>query len=159
MCLEDENCDGFEYKTEIRPGVSNCSLMQLQNSIMMEYSFNMRHTGSVDKIVPIVEILSKIVFWTDKVGIKKSWRGKIMPIPNQINTIGLGDDRELTKLDEIHQLQHHGQCCEYLSVRFPESSDLKPHIFLINHENKTRTEYFNIGKVIWILESKKRATN
>ena len=83
-----------------------------------------------------------------------------MPIPNQINTVGLGHDRELTELDEIHQLQHHGQCCEYLSVRFPESSNLKPHnvIFLINHEVKTHIEYLSIGKVISIIELKKRAT-
>ena len=69
MCLEDENCDAFEYKTEVRYGygadrygVSSCKLIQLKNSIMMEYSFNMRHTGSVDKIVPILKILSKTVF-------------------------------------------------------------------------------------------------
>ena len=57
MCLEDEYCDAFEYKTEVRSEVSSCSLMQLQNSIMMEYSFNMRHTGSVDKIGPIYKVL------------------------------------------------------------------------------------------------------
>ena len=167
MCLEDKNCDAFEYKTEVRYGygaqrygVSSCSLIQLKNSIMMEYSFIMQHTGSVNKIVPTFDFVSKIVFWTDKVGIKKSWRGRIIPIPNQINTVGLGHDRELTELDEIHQLQHHGQCCEYLSVRFSGSSDdSKPHIFSINHEVKTHIEYLSIGKVISIIEFKKRATN
>ena len=83
-----------------------------------------------------------------------------MPIPNEINTVGLEHDRELTKLDEIYQLQHHGQCCEYLSVRFSGSSDdSMPHIFSINHEVKSHIEYFSIGKVISIIELKKRATN
>ena len=149
MCLIDEKCDAFEYKTEVGAIVSTCLLIKLKNSITMEYSFNVRHTGSVGKIVRIVDNLYKTVFLTDKVGIKKSWRGKIMPILNQINTVGLGDASELTKLDEIHQLHHYGQCCEYLSVRFPGySDDLKPYIFSINQEVKTRVEYFNIGKVI-----------
>ena len=62
MCLEDENCDAFEYKTEIRAEVSSCLLIQLQKDIFMEYSFNLRHTGSVDKIVPIFVNFDKTVF-------------------------------------------------------------------------------------------------
>ena len=72
-----------------------------------------------------------------------------MPNLNEINIVGLGHASELKKLDEIHQLHHHGQCCEYLSVQFLGSSDdLKPYIFSKNQEVKTRVEYFNIGKVI-----------
>ena len=154
MCLEDEKCDAFEY-TETGSRGNICLRIQLHNAIVMGYSYNVQHTGSVDQNVFVFNNLYKTVFWTDKVGIKKSWRGKIMPNSNEFNTIGLGHASELTKLDEIHQLQHHGQCCEYLSIRFPErSDDLKPYIFSINQEVKTHVEYFNIGKVIWIIESK-----
>ena len=71
-----------------------------------------------------------------------------MPKLNEINTVGMGHASELLKLDEIHQFHHHGQCCEYLSVRFPGSSDdMNPYIFSINQEVKSHVEYFNIGKV------------
>ena len=62
MCLEDEKCDAFEFKTEVRSGVSSCLLIELQNSIMMEYSYNVQHTGSVEKIEPVVNNLYKTVF-------------------------------------------------------------------------------------------------
>ena len=62
MCLIDEKCDAFEYKTELGAIVSTCLLIKLKNSITMEYSFNVRHTGSVDKIVRIVDNLYKTVF-------------------------------------------------------------------------------------------------
>ena len=62
MCLIDEKCDAFEYKTEVGAIVSTCLLIKLKNSITMEYSFNVRHTGSVDKIVRIVDNLYKTVF-------------------------------------------------------------------------------------------------
>jgi len=62
MCLIDEKCDAFAYKTEVGAIVSTCLLMKLNNSITMEYSFNVRRTGSVDKIVRIVDNLFKTVF-------------------------------------------------------------------------------------------------
>ena len=71
MCLEDENCNAFEYRTEIRTEVSSCLLIKLQKDIMMEYSFNLRHTGSVDQIVPIFVNFDKILN-------RLSWNQKIL---------------------------------------------------------------------------------
>ena len=62
MCLEDEKCDAFEFKTEVRPGVSSCLLIELQNAITMGYSYNVQHTGSVGKIEPVFNNLNKTVF-------------------------------------------------------------------------------------------------
>ena len=42
LCLEDGNCDAFEYMSTT--GI--CLHFQLQDYIMMEYSFNQLHIGS-----------------------------------------------------------------------------------------------------------------
>ena len=42
-CLEDGNCDAFDYMDET---AAICLLFQLQDNIMMEYSFNQKHIGS-----------------------------------------------------------------------------------------------------------------
>ena len=90
------------------------------------------------------------VFWTAAVGFRKSWHGKIMPNHNEINTVGSGQADELTKLDEIRQLDHQGQCCEYISVRFSDET-LQPYIFAKKQEVTSHAEYFNIGKIFTFL--------
>ena len=60
MCLIDEKCDAFEYKTELGAIVSTCLLIELKNSITMEYSFDVRHTGSVVKMVRIIDNLKTV---------------------------------------------------------------------------------------------------
>ena len=61
MCLEDEKCDAFEY-TETGSGGNICLRIQLHNAIVMGYSYNVQHTGSVDKIVFVFNNLYKTVF-------------------------------------------------------------------------------------------------
>ena len=150
LCLKDENCDAFEYTHETQ----KCKLFLLQDTVTMGYSFTRTHIGSVHFTSRLFETFlcymvqsgQSSVFWTEAVGLRKSWHGKIMPNPNQINTIGSGQADELTKLDEIRQLDHQGQCCEYISVRFSDKS-LQPYIFAKKQEIMSHAEYFNIGKI------------
>ena len=155
LCLKDENCDAFEYTHETQ----KCKLFLLQDTVTMGYSFTGTHIGSVHFTSKLFETFLCLsiwyradagrssVFWTVAAGLRKSWHGKIMPNPNEINTIGSGQADELTKLDEIRQLDHQGQCCEYISVRFSDKS-LQPYIFAKKQEIVSHAEYFNIGKIV-----------